>query len=111
MKGDDKMDKLKEILKKKKKRNKEIERQVKRFKRYHFSEEMIKDLNNYFQEHHGTVEFYIDSPWGRGVKGTDLYQIFKKYGKEKILTRRFRKIEFPIIWNIQEGTFRINLGT
>jgi len=105
--------KIAKIVKESIKNGKKRMKQIKKFKKYNFPEEMINDLNDYFTRRHGMVEFYLPYPMGHGVEGTELYQIFKKYNKEKLLKRRlFTKvnIDFPLIWNIQEGTYHIYLG-
>lgn len=105
--------KITKIVKESIKNGKKRLKQIKKFKKYNFSEEMINDLNNYFTRRHGMVEFYLPYPMGHGVEGTELYQIFKKYNKEKLLKGHlFAKanIDFPLIWNIKEDTYRIYLG-
>ena len=104
---------LTKIVKEGIKNGKKRLKQIKKFKKYNFPEEMINDLNDYFTRHHGMVEFYLPYPMGHGVEGTELYQIFKKYNKEKLLKGRlFTKvnIDFPLIWNIEKGTYHIYLG-
>ena len=100
---------VKESIKNGKKRMK----QIKKFKKYNFSKEMINDLNDYFNRHNGMIEFYLSYPLGDGIKGTEFYQIFKKYNKEKLLKGHLftkAKIYFPLVWNIQEDTYHIDLG-
>lgn len=99
---------LRKMIKKDIREGKKREKRIKKFKKYNFPEGMIKDLDEYFNRHHGLIEFYIDSPWlGNGLKGTEFYQIFRKYGREKDLRH---KIDFPIIWNLKEGTHHLDLG-
>lgn len=104
---------LTKIVKEGIKNGKKRLKQIKKFKKYNFPEEMINDLNDYFTRHHGMVEFYLSYPMGHGVEGTELYQIFKKYNKEKLLKRKlFRKtkIDFPLVWNMEKDIYRIYLG-
>ena len=84
-------------------------RTIKRFKKFNFPEEMINDLNEYFDEHYGMVEFYLPYPMGKGIENTRIYRIFKKYDKEKILINK--KIYFPIMITFGSDIhYRLNLG-
>lgn len=109
------LNKLNRLSKKWKKEARKRKRMIKKFKKYNFPEEMINDLNDYFNKHNGCIEFYINySYFDLGIKHTEIYQIFKKYGKEKLLCGGFnlfkRRIDFPLVWNIQENMYHLDLG-
>ena len=99
--------KLEKSIKELRKEGKKREKNIKNFKEKHFSEEMISELNDYFNRHHGMIEIYIDKPWGDGIEGTEIYKIFEKYGRVKDL----KKTKFPIVWKISEGKYYLDLGT
>ena len=68
-------------------------RSIKKFKKFNFPKEMISELNDCFTKYGFSAGFYLPYPLGKGIEGTPLYQVFKKYGKEKTL----KKIKsFPV---------------
>lgn len=84
-------------------------RAIKKFKKFNFPKEMINELNECFTKHGSLALWYLPYPLGHGIEGTPVYQVFKKYGKEKY----FKKIKvFPIVVQVNKnGIFHyLDLG-
>lgn len=83
-------------------------RSIKKIKKLKFSEEMMKDINKCFDEHWSIALSYLPYPLGHGIEGCYLYQVFKKYGREK----DFKKIKhWPVICSFEEGIhYYVDLG-
>ena len=73
---------------------------------------MLTDIDQYIHRRNGIIEFpkfKVTKTFKiiTTYKGTELYQIFQKYGREKDLKK---KLNFPIYWELETGEHKIYLG-